>query len=516
MAVLYQKYRPQNFSEIVGQNNIKTTLQNEILHNKVSHAYLFCGPRAVGKTTLARVLAKSINCQNRSKDSFEPCNECDSCLSISNFSNLDVIEIDAASNTGVDNVRDNIIALSRVKSSNNNFKVFIIDEVHMLSLSAFNALLKTLEEPPKNVIFILCTTEIYKVPATIISRCERFDFKRISLNDMVTKLDYIIKNESLEVDREVLELIALKSGGHLRDAESLLSQIIAISGDKINLDSANLIIPYNNIEENINFLEALSRKDVSLAIKMINDISGSGVNLKNFLNDLIELLRKMILNKVSDSLSSNLGLDLNEKLEIKINNVNKNFSLEDLVNITEELLIALKELPNSFIPQMPIELAIINISYINTLSSLEAIKNISGSDVKKISNVEDSSIRKEKVSKKNISGINLDEIENRWPEFLNKLKPLNHSLSFVLQSCNIDGVDGKKICLSFKYKFHKDRLDSPKIKKIIEGVLKDVYKNDLSIEALVNESMEIKKDNNKDSGEVVDNLLKTFGGQIIN
>ncbi len=516
MAVLYQKYRPQNFSEIVGQNNIKTTLQNEILHNKVSHAYLFCGPRAVGKTTLARVLAKSINCQNRSKDSFEPCNECDSCLSISNFSNLDVIEIDAASNTGVDNVRDNIIALSRVKSSNNNFKVFIIDEVHMLSLSAFNALLKTLEEPPKNVIFILCTTEIYKVPATIISRCERFDFKRISLNDMVTKLDYIIKNESLEVDREVLELIALKSGGHLRDAESLLSQIIAISGDKINLDSANLIIPYNNIEENINFLEALSRKDVSLAIKMINDISGSGVNLKNFLNDLIELLRKMILNKVSDSLSSNLGLDLNEKLEIKINNVNKNFSLEDLVNITEELLIALKELPNSFIPQMPIELAIINISYINTLSSLEAIKNISGSDVKKISNIEDSSIRKEKVSKKNISGINLDEIENRWPEFLNKLKPLNHSLSFVLQSCNIDGVDGKKICLSFKYKFHKDRLDSPEIKKIIEGVLKDVYKNDLSIEALVNESMEIKKDNNKDSGEVVDNLLKTFGGQIIN
>jgi len=296
----------------------------------------------------------------------------------------------------------------------------------------------------------------------------------------------------------------------------LLSQIIAISGDKINLDSANLIIPYNNIEENINFLEALSQKDASLAIKMINDISGSGVNLKNFLNDLIELLRKMILNKVSDSLSSNLGLDLNEKLEIKINNVNKNFSLEDLVNITEELLIALKELPNSFIPQMPIELAIINISYINTLSSLEAIKNISGSDVKKISNVEDSSIRKEKVSKKNISGISLDEIENRWPEFLNKLKPLNHSLSFVLQSCNIDGVDGKKICLSFKYKFHKDRLDSPEIKKIIEGVLKDVYKNDLSIEALVNESMEIKKDNNKDSGEVVDNLLKTFGGQIIN
>lgn len=516
MAVLYQKYRPQNFSEIVGQNNIKTTLQNEILHNKVSHAYLFCGPRAVGKTTLARVLAKAINCQNRPNDSFEPCNECDSCLSISNFSNLDVIEIDAASNTGVDNVRDNIIALSRVKSSNNNFKVFIIDEVHMLSLSAFNALLKTLEEPPKNVIFILCTTEIYKVPATIISRCERFDFKRISVNDMVTKLDYIIKNEELKVDREVLELIALKSDGHLRDAESLLSQIIAVSGDKINLDSANLIIPYNNIDESINFLEALSRKDAPLAIKMINDISGSGVNLKNFLNDLIELLRKMILNKVSDSLSSSLGLDLNEKLEIKINNVNKNFSLESLVSITEELMLALKELPNSFIPQMPIELAIINISHTdssNIMSSFEPIKNISSPTIKGASNIE----KKDNVSKKNISGINLDEIESRWPEFLNKLKPLNHSLSFVLQSCNIDGVNGKKICLSFKYKFHKDRLDSPEIKKIIEGVLRDVYKTDLSIEALVDENIKAKKDNNnKNGGEVIDNLLKTFGGQIIN
>lgn len=520
MAVLYQKYRPQNFSEIVGQNNIKTTLQNEILHNKVSHAYLFCGPRAVGKTTLARVLAKAINCQNRTSDNFEPCNECDSCLSISNFSNLDVIEIDAASNTGVDNVRDNIIALSRVKSSNNNFKVFIIDEVHMLSLSAFNALLKTLEEPPKNVIFILCTTEIHKVPATIISRCERFDFKRISINDMVTKLEHIIKNEGLEVDRDVLELISLKSDGHLRDAESLLSQIIAVSGDKINIDSANLIIPYNNIEENINFLEALSRKDASSAIKMINDISGSGVNLKNFLNDLIELLRKMILNKVSDSLSSSLGLDLNEKLEIKINNVNKNFSLESLVDITEELMLALKELPTSFIPQMPIELAIINISHINSPnnpSSFEPIKNISNISVKTDSNIEDAFIKKEKVFKKNTSGVNLTEIESHWSEFLNKLKPLNHSLSFVLQSCNIDGVDGKKICLSFKYKFHKDRLDSPEIKKMIEDVLRDVYKTDLSIEALVNENIEINKDNNdKNGGEVIDNLLKTFGGQIIN
>lgn len=522
MAVLYQKYRPKNFAEVVGQNNIKTTLQNEILLDKVSHAYLFCGPRAVGKTTLARVLSKAVNCEKRLVNSFEPCNKCDSCSSINNFSNLDVIEVDAASNTGVDNVRENIIALSRVKSTNNKFKVFIIDEVHMLSISAFNALLKTLEEPPKNVIFILCTTEIYKVPSTIISRCERFDFKRISVNDMVTKLENIIKNEKLKVDKEVLELIALRSDGHLRDAESLLSQIIAVSGDKIDIDSANLVIPYNDIEENINFLKALGRKDTPLAIKIINDLSTNGINFKNFLNSLIELLRKMILNKVSDSLSSNLGLDLNEKLEIKINEISKDFSLENLINVTEELLLALKELPNSFIPQLPIEIAIINLSYTNNYlnSSLKEVN--SASNYKEDNNLESihSTVKKEKIIKKDISSnakINLDEIESHWPEFLKKLKLLNHSLSFVLQSCKIDGVNGKRICVAFKYKFHKDRLDSPEVRKIIEEALQEVYKTDLSIEASISNNLENNKKENNDNGEeVIGNLLKTFGGQIIN
>ncbi|MFA4943060.1 MAG: DNA polymerase III subunit gamma/tau, partial [Patescibacteria group bacterium] len=185
MATLYRQYRPQNFTEILGQNYIKTILQNEILSNKIAQAYLFCGPRAVGKTTMARVLAKAVNCSNLKEGEYEPCNECPSCVNINTGRNLDIIEIDAASNTGVDNVRDNIISSSRVGSNNSHYKVFIIDEVHMLSISAFNALLKVLEEPPQHVIFILCTTEIHKVPNTIISRCQRFDFKRISVADMV-------------------------------------------------------------------------------------------------------------------------------------------------------------------------------------------------------------------------------------------------------------------------------------------------------------------------------------------
>lgn len=542
MSALYQKYRPQKFSEIFGQNHIKLSLQNGILRQQISHAYLFCGPRAVGKTTLARVFAKAINCQNRSEKDFEPCNACPICESINNFSNLDIIEIDAASNTGVDNVRENIISLSRVKSSNNKYKVFIIDEVHMLSLSAFNALLKTLEEPPKNVVFILCTTEVYKVPLTIISRCQRFDFKRIGVNDMVKKLEHIIKNEKLEVDREVLDLIALKSDGHLRDAESLLSQIIAISDRKIDLASANLIIPYNDLEENIKILEAISKKDLSTAIKIINEISRNNINLKNFLNDLIELLRKMILSKVNASLPSALGLDLGEKLEIKINNLNQAFSLSDLVIMSEEFLEASKKLNTALIIQLPIELALISIyskldsttktfiketrekdceqETITNTKKEEKQENLNKAEEDALSKKEIEDFKKNQINKE--VSINKDEvlslqdIKSGWTEFVNKLKPHNHSLSFILQSCKISGLQDQKISLSFKYRFHKDRLDSPEMKKVVEDVLREVFCHDLKVETEVDENLELNNKKDKSQNQIIDNLLKTFGGQVIN
>lgn len=524
MAVLYQKYRPQKFSEVFGQNNIRVTLQNEVLHNKTSHAYLFCGPRAVGKTTLARILAKAVNCKDRKKEESEPCNKCDACVSIDNFSNLDVVEIDAASNTGVDNVRENIISLSRVISTNNKYKVFIIDEIHMLSLSAFNALLKTLEEPPTNVMFILCTTEVYKIPLTIISRCERFDFKKIGVKDMVLKLETIVKGEKIEVDREVLELISLKSDGHLRDAETLLDQIMSISDKKIDLSTANLVIPYNNIEENINLLKYLAKNEAMEAIKLVNDLLASGVNLKLFINDLIELLRKIILAKVNPSLSSNLGLDLSEKIEIKISELSSTFTLGALINLSQSLMADVKETGNSFIPQMPIEFTIIKFcqSGVNDLSGVEkktskkepgiSKDRVSVGDNKKIDNTEQLlEIKNENLKNDNLG---LDKVMDLWPEFLMKLKPHNHSLSFVMQSCRVNSVNGNKICLSFRYKLHKDRLDNPEIKNIIKKTLKDVYNNSLDIETSVDENLKV--NNPSKSNDTVDDLLKTFGGQVIN
>ena len=201
---LYRKYRPQIFAELVGQNHIKTTLQNELATGKVAHAYLFSGPRGLGKTTVARLLAKAVNCLKRQAGESEPCNQCDACKEIVDNRSLDVIEIDAASNTGVDNVRENIIGNSRFTPTSRKYKVFIIDEVHMLSLSAFNALLKTLEEPPPYAIFILATTEIHRVPPTIISRCQRFDFRKVGLADVVERLNKIVNAEKRKVDQEDL------------------------------------------------------------------------------------------------------------------------------------------------------------------------------------------------------------------------------------------------------------------------------------------------------------------------
>ena len=356
---LYQKYRSKNFSEVVGQNHIKTILQNEISSGQIAHAYLFCGPRGIGKTTFARLLAKTVNCTDRQgREKNEACNNCEVCENIINGQSMDIVEIDAASNTGVDNVRDNIIKFARVAPSKCAYKVFIIDEVHMLSISAFNALLKTLEEPPRNVIFILCTTEIHKVPLTIISRCQRFDFGKISAPDIVHKLQYIIKEEKIKIDEKILFSIARLSGGHMRDAESLLAQIISIGGQEITSEEADLVLPRNNTNEIIKFIKILVNKDSGAAISLINDLFNEGLDLQIFTKDLVEVLRKIMLTKVDSSLSVE-DFNFGEKIDLEINEISKNVRLEDLIFLIERFNKAQLEIKNNFILQLPLELVVI-------------------------------------------------------------------------------------------------------------------------------------------------------------
>lgn len=553
MSTLYRDYRPQNFSEILGQNHIKITLQNELSSNKLSQAFLFCGPRAVGKTTLARVLAKTVNCLNRKDGEYEPCNKCANCLSTTQGKNLDVVEIDAASNTGVDNVRENIISFSRLTPSNAKFKVFIIDEVHMLSISAFNALLKIIEEPPTHVIFILCTTEIQKVPLTIISRCERYDFKRISVVDIVKKLSLIAVNEKIEIDPEVLEAVARRSGGHLRDAESLLGQIFSLGDKKITLEQAEIVIPHYNSNEAVDLLLHLSRKDANKAISLVNNLVDTGVNLKNFTGEFISLLRKIMLNKVSPSLTNNLGLNLGESLEIKINEISADLTWEQIISFTKRFLEAYNDNKNPLISQLPLELAVIDLCYLSARENNLTTRVASSSNMSSVSSLKASSrptleskktpeVKKEISSDHQVSQaiINLsqDEILEKWPEFLLKIKKYNHSLSFVLQNCQPQGIKDNHLCLIFKYKFHQDRVNDITIKNIIENVLTEVFGSSLSFSSTIDDSLEIVKvdkddylappevheekpegealNTNSQPGNLIGDLLKTFGGEVIN
>jgi len=556
MSTLYREYRPQNFTEVLGQNHIKITLQNEISANKLAQAFLFCGPRAVGKTTLARVLAKTVNCLNRKDGEFEPCNKCSSCISTTQGKNLDVVEIDAASNTGVDNVRENIIGFSRLTPVNSKFKVFIIDEVHMLSISAFNALLKIIEEPPTHVIFILCTTEIQKVPLTIISRCERFDFKRISVVDIVKKLTLIARAEKVDIDTEVLEAVARRSGGHLRDAESLLGQIFSLGDKKITLEQAELVIPHYNSNEAVDLLDHLSRKDAAKAIFLVNNLVDTGVNLKNFTAELIGLLRKIILNKVNPSLADNLGLNLGESLEIKLNEISSALSWEQLLTFTKRFLDAYNDNKNPLISQLPLELAIIDLCFganrdfsssANTPAS--AGRNISATNIQpkpalpnknnelkpaavnSVADTNDSELVSNQQFKK--INLNLDQasVLEKWPEFLVKIKKHNHSLSFVLQNCQPQDVKDDRLCLIFKYKFHQDRINDANIRVIVETTLAEVYGSLLSVNSVIDENLEIRHEEKIDEAPIISageaetdkkpegligDLLKAFGGEVIN
>jgi DNA polymerase-3 subunit gamma/tau len=554
MATLYRKYRPQTFEEIVGQNHVKTTLENEIQTGRFAHAYLFCGPRAVGKTTLARLLAKAINCDTRKEGEYEPCNTCDHCREITEGKNMDIIEIDAASHTGVDNVRENIIGASRVAPSGLKYKVFIVDEVHMLSISAFNALLKVLEEPPANVVFVLCTTEVHKVPATIISRCERFDFKRVSISDIVKKLNYVITKEGIKVDKEILEAIARRSEGYVRDAESLLGQIVAISGREITREQADLVLPRSDIQEIINLINILGKKDTSRGVSLINNLVDSGVDLKRFTSDLIEVLRKMMLAKISPGLGDKLGYEIGESMELQLQDASQNIDLQQLVVFINRFIRARNELKNSFIIQLPLELAITELCY----DSGNATKPAPGAQAGVPPRKDTPTAGPEPVAGKQNEGDpeqdkpatsqqppdNLDQqaIASRWHEVLAKIKKHNHSLSFILRVCRPKELKGNCLNLVFKYKFHKDRVQDGKIREIIENTLQEVYGARLSIESEFDENLEINENNlasvdnsennNHNSGEdqelkednqeqapkngnVVDDLLQTFGGKVV-
>ena len=297
---LYRAFRPQKFSDVVGQHHVTKTLQNAIIRNKESHAYLFSGPRGTGKTSIAKVFAKALNCQYEQDG--EPCNECELCVSITDGSANDVIEIDAASNNGVDEIR-NIRDKVKYAPAEAEFKVYIIDEVHMLTTGAFNALLKTLEEPPAHAIFILATTEPHKIPATIISRTQRFDFKSLDLNEITERLEFVAEQEDTSYDRDALLYIARIAEGGMRDALSIMDQVIAFSNDKITMQDAVMITGGIERDELNDWMKSVEQKDSEAAFKKFHQLIDEGKDPTRLIHELVYFIRDVILMKHSGQTS---------------------------------------------------------------------------------------------------------------------------------------------------------------------------------------------------------------------
>jgi len=363
--VFYRKYRPQVFAEFIGQEHIVKTLTNALLNGMVSHAYLFSGPRGSGKTTLARLLAKAVNCENRKKGGFEPCNKCNSCLEIMKDRSMDLIEIDAASHRGIDEIRElrDGIKFAPTKSK---YKVFIVDESHQLTREAANALLKTLEEPPSHAIFILATTEIHKMTPTTISRCQRFDFRKLTIPEILKKLELISKKEKVKIEKAALELIALNSEGSIRDGESLLDQVFTLygnSGKEIGSENVKDILGLVETELVSKFTGFLCQKKAPEAINFLNEVTEKGLDLQEFSKALINYLRQALILKLTGSkggqnpIITGLTKEEFQKLEEQATLL-KEIELQKILNLFLE---AANKMKYSSIPQLPLELAIIEV-----------------------------------------------------------------------------------------------------------------------------------------------------------
>lgn len=328
---LYRKYRPSNFDEVVGQKIVVNTLINAIENNKISHAYIFSGPRGTGKTSIAKIFAKTINCEH--PKNHIPCNECSNCIDYNNKKTVDIIEIDAASNNGVDEIR-NLKSSVNLVPNNSKYKVYIIDEVHMLSTSAFNALLKTLEEPPRYVIFILATTELYKVPETIVSRCQNFDFGRITISNIVNRLSYICECEKIKIDDEALKVIAIYSNGGMRDAIGLLDQLSSYKNELITVNDVDDICGLVSNEQMFNLTNDLLGNNLKSVINNIIKYNDDGKNLLIIFEKMVDTFKDLLIyNNASDYFTDR---NVKEKLELYSSKIEerKVYNLIDILNET--------------------------------------------------------------------------------------------------------------------------------------------------------------------------------------
>ena len=525
---LYRVYRPKNFSDVIGQEHIVRTLKNQIENNNVGHAYLFCGTRGTGKTSTAKIFSRAVNCTNLHND--EPCNECENCREILEDKTMDVVEIDAASNNSVDDIRElrENVKYSPAKAK---YKVYIIDEVHMLSQGAFNALLKTLEEPPSYVIFILATTEPHKIPATILSRCQRFDFKRVTVKDISSRMRYICEKEGIEADEKALNLIARNSQGALRDALSILDQCISFEGNKISYNDVIELLGSVNIEQLFDLAESIIKEDTRKSLQILNDFIIWGKDVRNLVNDLIDHFRNLMVCKISNDLDEIISLheetidllkqqaetiDTNNLIRIlnilseaqdgmKISSNPRVFMEVTMMKIAQPMFDESKEALIKRIENLEQKIESGNIK-VNHISTNQTVDNFNENNQQNNNTVEKQ--EDENIEYENLKGDDIKLVEKSWKKILQKMKEdKNQVIRALLQDVDSFNISEDTLYIIFtdNYSFAKSRLDSPATIQYVEKVIREVLNRSFSVKIalksqLSNLNTQIKKE---DKGEQI-------------
>ncbi|MBN2388767.1 MAG: DNA polymerase III subunit gamma/tau [Anaerolineales bacterium] len=517
---LYRKWRPQKWDEVVGQQHVIQTLRNAVAGGRVAHAYLFSGPRGTGKTTVARLLAKAVNCLQEDLAA-RPCDACAHCRAVGEARFLDLIEIDAASQTGVDDVRD---LRDKINFSPNQgrYKVYIIDEVHMFSTSAFNALLKTLEEPPPHAIFVLATTEIHKIPATVLSRCQRHEFRRVPVDEIVVRLQTIVENEKLSAEPEALTLIARQATGSLRDAISLLDQL-ASTGQEITLGLAQAVLGTATSQMVLELVAAVLERDPAAGMDAIHRALDGGTDARTLARQVVDYLRALLLVQMGNAAQ----VDLAAEARLQAEQHAQAFSTAEVLRIIKAFNAAASEQRSGWQPSLPLELALAEMMEVSGTrpavsapprKAVDAAGPGSKAAPKKAAEPVGEAVGREEAPKPSVDGpdsqVSLEQVTQAWKQIRALIKPQNPALDGLLNSCKLLDVKDGILVLGFASEVVRSKADKPEQLEAARQAITEVLGADVPVRCVVsnarqNTPLDVKVDGMvaaalKAGGEIVD------------